>query len=891
MGYQESLGPCPHVQRVEPKEYTENGEIPAMSWIPIVERFTAIPLILSGPLLRRVEPQSVTVWLALKEPCMVTLRVYVKNDAGDLFEHCIGTRKSVRLGDHLHIVAVTAHARADAPLLWGGLYYYDLFFQTEDQGSTSGTPVPEAAAHLDTPGILTADPAQADPLHRLVYPGHPLPSFVLPPEDLNQLRIVHGSCRKPHGTGYDMLSALDALLASAIERGKNRPQQLFLTGDQIYADDVAAPLLFALIDAGNFLFTGNEEEVLAGVGFPARKVGPGERHNVVHLQAMLTTTTPQNQLMAFNEYVAMYLFAWSDVVWPADLPDAHEIWSVYPLVQHDSDDKEKLEVQYTAQIQQLNTFRSTLPQVRRALAHIPTYTICDDHEITDDWFLDGAWCQRVLANPLGRQIVRNGLLAYALFQAWGNTPQQFEESNGLALLDAVDRWRGDASDACVAIIEELLGLPSTFSGSGPLPRSPHALHWYHTFDGPRYEVILMDSRTQRFYRSPHDFPGLLSHDAIHEQVLANSHANAEVTIIISATPVLGVDFIESIQVWHHWFVKDNYAYDCEAWALEWETFQHFLKTVSALKRVVLLSGDVHYAFGSSMEYWDQQTHESAKLVNFTSSPFCNEGAGAHIAMLAIGYPRLLHLLRRQGTPTIDFFAWDITPKDPRVLNRVRTLILQRIYLFWWAIPRLLATRRCPYEVVLPVHGWLKGAFLGYTPDRIYRLRYLPNTLTTVILRKRDRLRLRTSSWTIRFLRFILGGITFIESSIRRSARSLLWKEREDQREPAMLRQPERALIQQTAKGTHLLGHQLAKPRNKLVAAILRRAAWLNHWKAGELFIGYNNLGEIHFEWTPEKKVVTQRLWYHTDEMTRPVPKVDYHETLELPPTGAAPPLP
>ena len=51
-----------------------------MSWIPLVERFSAFPLILSGPILRRVEQQSVTVWLALKESCTVTLRVYARND-------------------------------------------------------------------------------------------------------------------------------------------------------------------------------------------------------------------------------------------------------------------------------------------------------------------------------------------------------------------------------------------------------------------------------------------------------------------------------------------------------------------------------------------------------------------------------------------------------------------------------------------------------------------------------------------------------------------------------------------------------------------------------------------------------------------------------------------
>src|SRR5947199_2372323 len=158
----------------------------AMSWTPLSERFTALPLILSGPLLRRVEPQSVTVWLALKEPRIVTLRVYARNDAGDLVQQCEGTQHTIRLGNHLHIVAVTAHA-STATLQWGELYYYDLFFRADDHTGILDTPVPADAAHLDTPGILNIDPSRADPLHRLVYPGHALPSFVLPPEDVNQL--------------------------------------------------------------------------------------------------------------------------------------------------------------------------------------------------------------------------------------------------------------------------------------------------------------------------------------------------------------------------------------------------------------------------------------------------------------------------------------------------------------------------------------------------------------------------------------------------------------------------------------------------------------------------------------------------------------------------------
>ena len=295
-----------------------------MSWTPLSERFTALPLILSGPLLRRVEPQSVTVWLALKEPRLVTLRVYARNDAGGLVLQCEGTHPTIRLGDNLHIVAVTARASANTLLHWGGLYYYDLFFQADDHTGTLDTPVPETAAHLDTPGILNIDPSEADPLHRLVYPGHALPSFVLPPEDVNRLRVVHGSCRKPHGVGREMLSALDTILDSTIQQGKARPQQLFLTGDQIYADEVATPLLFALIDAGKFFFAGNEEELLPGAHVPASELEPRERGDIVHNKAMFTTPTPQNQLLALSEFAAMYLFAWSDVPWPVDLPSAQE---------------------------------------------------------------------------------------------------------------------------------------------------------------------------------------------------------------------------------------------------------------------------------------------------------------------------------------------------------------------------------------------------------------------------------------------------------------------------------------------------------------------------------------------------------------------------------------
>src|SRR5207245_287002 len=194
---------------------------------------------------------------------------------------------------------------------------------------------------------------------------------------------------------------------------------------------------------------GTWEDVLPVVHVPASLLAPWEGSEVVRNKPMFTTTTPQSQLLSFAEYAAMYLFAWSDALWPDDLPDAEDIWNTYPEARPQPALQHREEATYAEHIDRLRVFRSTLPQVRRALANIATYMICDDHDVTDDWYLDGAWCHRVLASPLGRRGIRNGLLAYALFQAWGNTPEQIDEGSGAAFLQAMTTWRGDEADSQV----------------------------------------------------------------------------------------------------------------------------------------------------------------------------------------------------------------------------------------------------------------------------------------------------------------------------------------------------------------------------------------------------------------------------------------------------------
>ena len=858
-----------------------------MSWISLADRIDNLPLILAGPIVRRTEPRLVTIWLALKEARDVTLRIYAQDATGELSQQMEGTRATVRLGDNLHLVAVTAHVIDDEEALsWGQLYYYDLFF--------SSTPDLQPTEHLTTPGVLTTDPIEKDPLQRLTYPGHPLPGFMLPAADVSDLRIVHGSCRKPHGVGKEMLSALDTIIAVASRDqtgATRRPQQLFLTGDQIYADDVAVPLLFALTDASQILFAGNKAELLPEVGCTADQLLPTTRKGIVSDKARLTSSKVDNHLLSLAEYAAMYLFSWSDVLWPDELLAAEELWTLHPELQPATGKREKVRLSYAEVSARLQAFRGRLPGVRRALANIATYMICDDHDITDDLFLDGAWCQQVLCNPLGRRIMRNGLLAYALFQAWGNIPTQFEDAQGHALLQAIDGWRGDDKDPRIARIEEAIGLPTSFAGTGSLQHPQQALRWHYTYVGPNYQLIAMDTRTERHYRAPTDFPGLLSPQAMQTQLGMNRRDDAEVTIILSAAPVLGIDFVENIQFWSRWQVKDNYSFDREAWALEWGTFQQLLHTISSMQRVVFLSGDVHYAFGSSLEYWNRRTSKTARLVNYTSSPFCNEGAGAQISVLALGYPRLQRLLRHGKEAALDFFIWDVVGEDRHTLNYLLTQIRKQSYRFWWAIPRLISARRSSHEIVLPAWGWLKGAFDILPPDKSYRLRYLSNTLIRTDKRN-HRPHTNLSRLIIRPLRTALQGITLLQSRTEVARRRLQrTTDKLDEKVPTLLQHRTNSLLERAINSTEFIDRRLDRPRQGLVDALLHSETWLSRWKAGSLIVGYNNIGEISFDWQGDRKDVKQKLWWYNPDDLEQLQSTEYSQTLTLPRPEDEPALP
>src|SRR4029078_9093237 len=125
----------------------------------------------------------------------------------------------------------------------------------------------------------------------------------------------------------------------------------------------------------------------------------------------------ENHLLGFGEFAAMYLVSWNPLIWPKEFnPDLGKL-------HHTTESKQK----YETELKDLEESRKDLRKIRRLLANMPTYMICDDHEITDDWNIDRKWRDSVRNSTIGSQIVANGLVAYWAFQAWGNDPNSFDE--------------------------------------------------------------------------------------------------------------------------------------------------------------------------------------------------------------------------------------------------------------------------------------------------------------------------------------------------------------------------------------------------------------------------------------------------------------------------------
>ena len=252
------------------------------------------------------------------------------------------------------------------------------------------------------------------------------------------------------------------------------------------------------------------------------------------------------------------------------------------------------------------------------------------------------------------------MLAYALFQDWGNDPLRYDSGLPAELRTRATELfpAGATVGPAKAPFERLSVLfghdqHNVDDGVGGFRSVDPPIHWHFTVDAPTHRMISLDNRTRRSYGGRFGPPGNVSVDAMVDQIpKAPLLAGQQVLVVIAPLQVIGPPVIDdlvgpaSFRAFDMAIASsDKYATSdlsersptglrqmlgtnpdaIETWALDPPVFEQFLEKLDPFRRVVLLSGDVHNSSATAMSYWrgPGPVIVPSRFVQFTSSGFKN----------------------------------------------------------------------------------------------------------------------------------------------------------------------------------------------------------------------------------------------------------------------------
>jgi hypothetical protein len=569
-----------------------------------------LPALLAGPIVRRATPQEVWFWFASSQEvvaCTPKVTVYDARGGRDgrlnradgwlSLEHA--ELRVARLGRSVWVAMVSA--RPSTPFPTDRILGYDLAITRKSGGST-------VSSTVSSLGLGVA------------YRPFDLPTFTLA---ASSRRLAHGSCRRPGAAGPDAFTVFDQWFGARAGDPSERPSSLILTGDQIYADDVAFPLFKAVQRLAVELFGYVERLPRDGRQwvsvddyalwkrpplppiFDDVQLAPEMTRKALTARGSspigFTTEDGEAHLLSFPEFAAMYLVTWN--------PELCRDYAV-----DDGTDEN------------LRGFAAAVAAARRVLANVATYMVFDDHEITDDWNLDWSW-ENATKNAMARRVIANGLAAYWAFQGWGNDPSDF------------------GADFTAAITRHLASSAEGLSPRGLLaPITPTAdafddallkRHW--SFVAPTNPPALcVDTRTRRETREGHTIlSGRLVWPYLTQLRIRHQLKRGAPLLIVLPTPLLNHRSSLWAQAHEYDWPKDRYEGDFEWYGnypAQRAELIAFLRRDLDPPALVVFSGDVHhgsvidglYAHGMSRDaIYDGHGDWAVRVVQVTSSPVKN----------------------------------------------------------------------------------------------------------------------------------------------------------------------------------------------------------------------------------------------------------------------------
>ncbi|WP_210472929.1 alkaline phosphatase family protein [Vibrio crassostreae] len=586
---------------------------------------TSLPLLLAGPILRKTTATEVVIWLATSSPLIGRVELYVNET--DLVEE-IG-QSNVEQDQPFYTSSLDEHDSIQV-----GTHAWVTLIRLQGQFPTNT--LLEYDIHTDSGSLKELAP-------HLVYNGKSHVEFKI---STSADYILHGSCRNPHHPSKDSLVAADNKIAE--QTVAERPDMLMMSGDQIYADHVAGPTLDAIQQViqrlglvGESLPTDSQIQQInsSGALYNSEYHLYQRHHYLPHHTAsesmldrffpnrgmpIFSSTDCENHLVTLSEFIAMYLLVWSPTLWQC-INRERLIENNFMQASRQLTPAEQQQWRDESVI--IDDFIAGLPQVQRLFAHIPTYMIFDDHDVTDDWNLTVGWEYAVDQNQFATQVIGNGLAAYWMCQGWGNKPESFDE----AFIEQAKQLFVDHPRITEQTHNEA-GNPATTHSVGNIEPDKHQAfiemlnrfeEWHYTIDtSPK--VIVLDTRTRRWRsESRMNKPsGLMDWEALIE--FQHQLMNQDKVVIVSAAPMFGVKFIETLQKMATTIGKPL-VIDAENWMAHPGSANTLISIFTHTKtptNFVVLSGDVHYSFAYDIKL--RYRRNSPNIYQITCSGIKNQ---------------------------------------------------------------------------------------------------------------------------------------------------------------------------------------------------------------------------------------------------------------------------
>lgn len=237
--------------------------------------------LLAGPILRRIEPKTISIWLATTiKPANIETKVMPLEPArkgiqpfmwlpADL-DIAVKTKFNWRqVGKNLFIILLEVAPATGKLFSTETLYGYDILFSYKK----NDTLVIDGNSMLLKADQKISFAKYYNKQNSYSYANIPYPVFVIPDPATPNSRILYGSCRKAHGPGSDALNAADNFMEKSWTDFYKSPGRipnfsLFHLGDQIYTDDLSEDVFNYTVQLSGSLM-GYQQKIAAYTTYPS----------------------------------------------------------------------------------------------------------------------------------------------------------------------------------------------------------------------------------------------------------------------------------------------------------------------------------------------------------------------------------------------------------------------------------------------------------------------------------------------------------------------------------------------------------------------------------------------------------------------------------------------